>query len=135
MWHERGVMTGLKTEAAKWSGSELFDAGGERIGAVAGLGYPRKRFGATWLLVDTAAGTVLVPAEQIRQLPDRLVLPYPRTYVEAGPPVEQDQPLSRAQERRLCLHYGLESAMPNSGCRQGCGLCQSRRRAKRLAQD
>lgn len=130
---EGKTMAGLIDEAIEWRGRELFDAGNEKIGTIAGLGYPRKKFGATWLLVETAAGTVLVPAEQIHPSPDRLVLPYPRTYVEGSPTLEQDQPLSRAEERLLCLHYGLDSVMPNSGCRQGCGLCQARRRAKRLS--
>jgi hypothetical protein len=123
---ERGV------ELTAWKGRELFDADSERIGVIAGAGYPRPKFGTAWLVVETAAGRrVLVPAEQISSRGGRLTLPYPRTYVAEGPAAAGDRPLSRAEERRLCLYYGLESVLPNSGCRQGCGLCMAERRAKR----
>lgn len=125
-------MAGRVEELAAWSGRELFDADSKRIGAIAGLGYPRAKFGTTWLVVETAAGRrVLVPAGQISAREGRLTLPYARTYVEEAPAAAEEQPLSRAEERRLCLHYGLESMLPNSGCRQGCGLCMAERRAKR----
>jgi hypothetical protein len=119
-------------ELAEWMGQELLDAGGHKIGMIAGLGYPRRKFGTAWLLVETAAEKkVLVPADQISSSDNRLVLPYPKTYVEDAPALEQNEPLSRAQERRLCLHYGLESQLPNSGCSRGCGLCMAQRRAER----
>jgi hypothetical protein len=117
-------------ELAPWEGRELLDANAQSIGIIAGLGYPRRKFGTTWLLVDTSVRKVLVPADQIELLGDRLMLPYPKTYVDNSPAVDKEQPFSRAEERRLCLHYGLDSLLPNSGCRQGCGLCQAARRAK-----
>ncbi|MBN1322142.1 MAG: hypothetical protein JXA87_15020 [Thermoleophilia bacterium] len=125
-------MTDLISEAAEWRGRDLLDAAGKRIGTIAGLAYPRKKFGVTWLLVETEAGMTLVPGEQILRSTERLILPYPKTYVEGGPFVEPDRPLARPQEHRLCMHYGLDTAMPNRGCRQGCGLCQARRREKQL---
>lgn len=125
-------MAGRIERLAEWNGRALFDANAEKIGTITGLGYPRPKFGTAWLLVDIPdAGTVLVPAGQISDRGERLVLPYPKTYVEDGPAAVDERPLSREEERRLCLHYGLESALPNSGCRQGCGLCMAERRAKR----
>lgn len=119
-------------ELTEWIGRELLDASAKEIGTIAGLGYPRRKFGTAWLLVSTtAAKRVLVPADQISASDGSLTLPYPKTYVEDAPALEQDRPLSRAEERRLCLHYGLESQLPNSGCRQGCGLCMAKRRAER----
>jgi hypothetical protein len=127
---------------AEWNGRELFDANGAMIGRIAGLGYPRRKFGAWWLLVETGGGEELsaeklgaaklfVPADQISSAHDRLVLPYSKTYVESGPSVEQDQLLSKTDERRLALHYGLDSGLSGSQCRQGCGLCMAKRRAER----
>jgi hypothetical protein len=119
-------------ELAEYQGRELFDATGRKIGTITGLGYPRRKFGMAWLLVETVTGsTVLVPGDEIRSSHERLALPYPKTYLEDAPTMEQSQPLSRAEERRLCLHYGLDSHLPNSACRQGCGLCMAERRAKR----
>ena len=104
-------MTDLISEATGWQGRDLFDATGKRIGTIAGLAYPRKKFGVTWLLVQTAAGTILVPGEQILRSPERLALPYPKTYVDGGPVMEPDRPLSRSEEHRLCMHYGLDTAV------------------------
>jgi hypothetical protein len=125
-------MAGGIEEVAEWNGRALFDANAENIGTIIGLGYPRPKFGTAWLLVETpAAVALLVPAKQISDRDGRLVLPYPKTYLEDGPAAVGGRPLSREDERRLCLHYGLESALPNSGCRQGCGFCMAERRAKR----
>ena len=99
---------------------------------IAGPGYHRKKFGVFWLLVETVdTGRVLVPADQIVSRGERLVLPYPRTYVEGEPAVEQGRPLTPAEERRLRLHYGMDSSSVNGGCQAGCGLCQARKRAER----
>jgi len=119
-------------ELSGWIGRSLLDTNAQEIGTIAGLGFPRRRFGTGWLLVETAAArTVLVPADQILSSDDRLTVRYPKTYVEDAPTLDQDQPLSRAEERRLCLYYGLDSELPNSGCRGGCGLCMAKRRAER----
>jgi len=125
-------------------GRELFDATGAKIGTVLGLGYPRPKFGTLWLAVETAgagpataaatggeaggteaaatmaaaARAVLVPAAQVQESGERLTLPYPKTYVAAGPAVEPGGRLSRQEERRLCLHYGFEDELPGGGCRQ-----------------
>jgi len=99
---------------------------------VTGPGYGRKRFGCTWLLVETSSGpVVLVPAEQAKLSGERLVLPYAAGYVEAAPAVEEDRPLTRDEERRLRLHYGIGSGSPEGGCRVGCGLCMASRRTMR----
>ena len=91
----------------------MLDATGAKMGTIAGLAYPRPKFGATWLLVKTAgAKTVLVPAEQMKPSGERLTLQYPKTYIEAAPTGEAGRRLSRADERRLCLHYGFDESCP-----------------------
>lgn len=116
-------LTEETSEAASWEGRALFDAQGERIGAIAGLAFRRPRFGTVWLLVEGAAKAVLVPAIQVAKRDGRLVLPYPRGYVEDAPAPEVGRRLTRAEERRLLLHYGLDSQLPDGGCPQRCGLC------------
>jgi hypothetical protein len=77
---------------------------------------------------------VLVPADQMSCAGERLVLPYPKTYVESGPAAEEGRPLSGEEERRLRLHYGLGTGSDNTGCSAGCGMCMaSRRQARRDA--
>lgn len=105
------------------------DAGRSPIGVITGAGYERKRFGTAWLVVQTAAGVrLLVPADQIDISGADLVLPYPRGYVEAGPGLEGDEPLTADGERRLRLHYGIGGG--NGGQCRACGLCMTTRRAK-----
>jgi hypothetical protein len=113
-----------------WIGRELFDAKGRSIGTIAGPGFPRRKFGTRWLLVETAgAAKLLVPLVGIRSSGDRLVLPYPKSYVESGPTMEQDRPLSQPELRRLGLHYGFDDQIAGATCCQGCGLCHARRTA------
>jgi hypothetical protein len=125
-------MVEQSVKQSPWIGRELFDANAQMIGTITGLAFPRRKFGTTWLLVETAgAGKIPVPLIEIRSSGDRLVLPYPKSYVESGPTLAQDGPLSQADLRRLGLHYGFDDQLPGATCCQGCGLCRARRRAER----
>jgi hypothetical protein len=125
-------MTEQSDRLDQWNGRELFDANAQKIGTIAGLGFPRRMFGTRWLLVEAAgAAKIPVPLIGIRSSGDRLVLPYPKSYVENGPTIVQDRPLSQAELRRLGLHYGFDNELPGAPCCQGCGLCRIRRRADR----
>ena len=55
------------------------------------------RFGTSWLVVEADGARIPVPLIGIRSTGDRLVLPYPKSYVESGPALVDDQPLSDAQ--------------------------------------
>jgi len=114
-------------ELASWEGRDLFDAYGEKIGTVSGLGYRRERFGTFWLVVRGTGPAALVPAAQVSQREGRLVLPYARSYVEDALAPGAGGRLSRAEERRLLFHYGLDSELPDGGCPQRCGLCSGGR--------
>jgi hypothetical protein len=111
------------------AGRQLFDTKGELIGVIAGAGYERKKFGTEWLLIETVSGRrTLVPADRITDSGERLVLPYPKGYVDTGPVLEGDAPLTPAGERLLRLHWGIGGAGPNSQCMTGCGLCMANQR-------
>jgi hypothetical protein len=110
-------------------GRQLFDTKGELIGVIAGAGYERKKFGTEWLVIETVSGRrTLVPADRIGESGERLVLPYPKGYVDTGPVLEGDAPLTPAGERLLRLHWGIGGAGPNSQCMTGCGLCMANKR-------
>jgi len=120
-----------------WTARDLFDANRVKIGTITGLGFARRKFGSWWLAVEAVSGkTLLVPAEAITesgttQSGTRLVLPYTKGYVDAGPAVEPGVQLSKEDERRLANHYGFSHRMPGSECRQGCGLCMLKMRGER----
>lgn len=112
--------------AAPWIGRELFDANGLSIGMIAGLAFPRRKFGTQWLSVDGAdAARIPVPLVEIRTVNDRLVLPYPRSYVMSGPALTRGRPLPKSEQRRLGLHYGFDAHLPGASCCQTCDLCRS----------
>ena len=93
------------------AGRQLFDTKGELIGVIAGAGYERKKFGTEWLIIETVSGRrTLVPADRITDSGGRLVLPYPKGYVDTGPVLEGDAPLTAAGERLLRLHWGIGGA-------------------------
>ena len=58
--------------------------------------------------------------------------PTPKGTWSSPPAFEQDRPLSKADERRLGLHYGFCGRMPGNECRNGCGLCIAHKRVERL---
>jgi hypothetical protein len=117
-----------------WTGRDVFDANGQRIGTVAGRAHARKRFGVTWLRVRIDDGRlVLAPAEQMQSKGERLVLPYGRAYVEAAPGVSEGEASSREADRRLGHYYGIGSGGVEGGCRVGCGLCMANKRQLRRA--
>ncbi len=120
------------SEEAKWSGRELVDVNGDSIGTIVGLRDMRHNPG--WLLVQTGppeSKKVLLPADSVLALGDRLVAPYHGNYVRGVPGIESEESLSEAEERRLCLRYGLEYASSDAGTGKGCGLCRRRKRAER----
>jgi hypothetical protein len=129
-------LTEQPDELAQWIGQDLYDANRVKIGVMTGLGFARRKFGSWWLSVESTSGNILlVPAEPIRQTGERLTLPYVKGYVESGPAVEDGQPLSKADERRLAVLYGFGHRAPTGECVQGCGLCMATRRADRRHED
>lgn len=129
---ERDIMAERIDKPAEWTGRDVFDAHGHRMGAITGLAFPRRRFGTRWLVLQSEGGVRLpVPLIGIRSTGGRLVLPYPRSYVESGPAIVDDQQLSQDDQRRLGLHYGFDDQVAGvNRCCQTCGLCSAARKAR-----
>jgi hypothetical protein len=124
-------MAELMDDLARWNGRELLDANAKKIGTIAGPAFPRRKFGTSWLAVEVDGARIPVPLIGIRSSGDRLVLPYPKTYVQSGPAIVDDQPLSEAEVRRMGLHYGFDRGLGDPSCCRTCGLCSSARKARR----
>ena len=110
-------------------GRQLFDAKGETIGVIVGAGYERKKFGTEWLVIETVSGRrTLVPADRIGESGERLVLPYPRGYVDTGPVLggrRSSDPRGRAASAPALGHRRRRTQQQ---CMTGCGLCMANRR-------
>jgi hypothetical protein len=116
---------------ADWAGRDLYDVNGRVIGVIEGPGFARRRFGATWLIVRLPDGrAVLAPADHMTCPGERLVLPYPKGYVETAPPFDPEVKSTPESDRRLRLHWGMGLGSVGSDCAVGCGMCQLSQREK-----
>ncbi len=99
------------TSRRSWTGRDIYDVNGRRIGSISDQGHLGARFGTAWLPVETETGNrVLVPVEQVESSDDRLVLPYPKTYIEGAPP-----------RRPVGVFRGAGTpVMPSPGYDHGC---------------
>ena len=111
---------GISTE---WTGHELRDVNGEKIGTVEDVRFGDATGGLKWLLVKTGLfGTkkILVPAGDVRATEDALVVPYPRDRVKDSPGVAESDMLTADEERNVCAYYGLEYVSEFDSPVEGC---------------
>lgn len=99
-------------EALAWRGSELDDAGGRRIGRVAGLYADAAEGGPVWLVVGAGrrwrrSKTVVVPLRECAAMPGRVWTAQGREAVLGSPTVDASRPLLREHEAAICAHYGV----------------------------
>ncbi len=112
--------------STQWTGHDLLDVNGEKIGTVEDVRYGDATGGLKWLMVKTGLfGTkrVLVPAGEVRATEDALVVPYTKDRVKEAPGVDEDALFSPEEERNVCAFYGLEYlssfGAPTEGCVEG----------------
>jgi hypothetical protein len=108
---------------AQWTGHDLFDLDGDKIGKVEGVRYGDVKGNLTWLVVETGIlGTkkILVPAGEVRRAGDRLSVGYTKDRVKDAPKVENESALTEADQGELCRYYGLQyipsASEPSEGC-------------------
>jgi sporulation protein YlmC with PRC-barrel domain len=109
--------------STEWTGHELVDVNGEKIGTVEDVRFGDATGGLKWLVVKTGlfgGKKVLVPAEDLRATEDKLVAPYLKERVKDAPAVDEDQTFTLDQERHICAYYGLDYVSkfgsPDEGC-------------------
>jgi hypothetical protein len=105
----------MHEEQPQWTGHDLYDVHGDKIGTVADVRYGDMTAGPRWLLVRTGLlGTkkVFVPAGGARHHGDRVVVPFVKDRVKSAPLVANVEVLDEDDEERLCAYYGLEYQSP-----------------------
>jgi sporulation protein YlmC with PRC-barrel domain len=112
--------------STQWTGHDLLDVNGEKIGTVEDVRYGDATGGLKWLMVKTGLfGTkrILVPAGEVRATEDALVVPYTKERVKEAPGVDEDELFTTEEERNVCAYYGLEYlssfGVPTEGCVDG----------------
>lgn len=95
----------------EWTGRQVLDTTGQKIGTVQDVIYDEAVQKPQWLVVKTGfLGTkkVVVPAGDARADGDKLMVPYTEDRVKQAPSVLADDALSEDEERELSLYYGLD---------------------------
>ena len=118
--------------STEWTGHDLLDVNGEKIGTVEDVRFGDATGGLKWLLVKTGLfGTrkVVVPAAEVKATEDALVVPFTKDRVKDSPGVDEDEAFLEDEERDylLLLRLGIRLLVR----RAGGGLRGRRRRSCR----
>ncbi len=109
--------------SSEWTGHDLLDVNGEKIGTVKDVRFGDATGGLTWLLVGTGLlGTkrVLVPAGDVRATEEALVVPFTKDRVKDSPGLHEHETFTVDKERHICLYYGLRYEPTPPGAEEGC---------------
>jgi sporulation protein YlmC with PRC-barrel domain len=113
-----------KTESAtEWTGHDIYDLDGNKIGVVEDVRFGDVTGGLQWLVVDTGifgGKKVFVPAGEVRRSGDRLSVIHTKDRVKDAPHVNDEETLTQEDEGKLCRYYGLQYGavldQPAEGC-------------------
>lgn len=116
-------MVDTNQASTAWTGHDLVDVKGDKIGTVEDVRYGDATGRRKWLLVKTGlfgGKKFLVPAGEVRVVNDALVVPYAKERVKDSPAVDQNEALSGDTERKMCAYYGLEYVAAFDSPVEGC---------------
>lgn len=116
-------MTEKDKLTTEWTGHDLYDLDGDKIGTVEDVIYGDATGGLKWLVVETGLlglKKIMVPAGEVRRSDDRLSVPHTKERVKAAPKVDDEQALTQADESKLCRYFGLQYAGATDPSADGC---------------
>ncbi len=116
--------------STQWTGHDLLDVNGEKIGSIEDVRYGDATGGLKWLLVKTGLfGTkrILVPAGEVRATEDALVVPYTKDRVKDAPGVDEKEMFTTEEEQNMCAYYGLDYVSAFGSPDEGCADAESER--------
>lgn len=98
-------------EVQGWTGFDLDDAGGSRVGLVVGVYADAEGGGPVWLVVAMGrrrrGKVVVVPLRECAAMPGRVWTAAGRDALRDAPAVDPSRPLLREHEAAICAHYGI----------------------------
>lgn len=119
-------MTSSESTSTEWTGHDLLDSQGEKIGRIDDVRFGDRTGGLKWLVVKTGlfgAKKILVPAGEVSPSCGEFTVPFSKDHVKKAPALGDQEALTKAEESQLCRYYGLDyvsSPMaPNEGCVEG----------------
>ena len=108
--------------APEFTGHELLDVDGSKIGRIEDVLVGDNLADLSWLVVDTGllGGKVMVPVGEVRRSGARLSVPYTKDRVKSAPRAQDRLVLTETEKGTLCRYYGLEYGAsptePAAGC-------------------
>ena len=123
-------MTKNEDSETQWTGHDLHDLDGNKIGKIEDVRYGDVTGGLQWLVVETGmpgAKKLFVPAGEVRRSSERLSVPHTRERVKDAPRVDDPEVLTDAEESRLCRFYGLQHGSSVTEPAEGCSEIEDRR--------
>ncbi len=107
----------------QWTGHDLFDLDGNRIGVVEDVRYDAEAGDLQWLVVAAGAPEakkIFVPAGDVRRSAERLSVLHTKERVQDAPKVEDEQAMTEAEKGKLCRYYGLQYVQSGTEPPEGC---------------
>jgi sporulation protein YlmC with PRC-barrel domain len=117
------VMAGNDEVETQWTGHDLYDQDGEKIGTIEDIRFGEIVGNLKWLVVKTGLlGThrVFVPAGEVQSSGGRLVVSFSKDRVRGVPHVKNELASLPEVEENLCRYYGLDYARSVSEPAEGC---------------
>ena len=118
-----------KETVAGWSGHEMVDRDGEKIGKIAAIYLDQQTDEPEWVTVKTGLfGTreTFVPIRDADSEGEMVRVPFEKGQVKEAPNVDPEQDLTHEEEKQLYEHYGIEytrdrsdSVLPEHGSEPG----------------
>jgi sporulation protein YlmC with PRC-barrel domain len=110
-------------QQTEWTGHELYDLDGNKIGMIEDVRYGDVTGGLQWLVVETGIlgfKKVFVPVGEVRRSGDRITALHSRDRVKDAPKVEDEEALTQDDETKLCMFYGLQYGGSSPATAEGC---------------
>lgn len=107
----------------QWTGHDLYDVNGEKIGTIEDVRFGELVGNLQWLVVKTGLfGTkkVYVPAGEVSSSAGRFVVSYGKDRVQDAPHVKDRLAALPEVEEKLCTYYGLDYVRSVAEATDGC---------------
>jgi sporulation protein YlmC with PRC-barrel domain len=108
---------------SEWTGHDLFDLDGEKIGTIEDVRYGDASGDLKWLVVQTGflgLKKVFVPVVEVKRSGDRLSVPYTKEEVREAPKVADDIFPTENEKAGICKYYGLDYVPATTGPQEDC---------------
>jgi sporulation protein YlmC with PRC-barrel domain len=116
-------MAGNEELETQWTGHDLYDVNGEKIGTIEDIRYGELVGNLKWMVVKTGwlgTHTVYVPAGEVQSVGDRLTVSYGKDRVKDAPHVKDKLVSLPEVEEKLCRFYGLDYVRSADAPAEGC---------------